>query len=383
MHDMLARGLIVCTGMLLATSPATAQRLPLKTTLPAGGASGCAAYPPVTPPSAAVPADDPETRRLISDGQEAALQGEHAAARDAFAQAAQRAPANARLAYYLGREHEARNEGTAAIRAYCRYLALLPNAPDGDEVRGRVVRLVPTSELARIDEQRANFRSGVALLQRREFVAADSVFGSIVRQLPTASEAFYNRGLARAARGVRGPALEDFEKYLELTPNATDRAAVRSAMARLPDRVYSSSSALASGLIVPGLGQMNTGRPVLGVTVLGAVAGIMAFGLVEKNVHVTKQCTDPFGNPYDCSFDRNERPYLVAGSVGAAGLWVGAAYESMRFARNSRARAESIIAAGPSHANVPLFAIAGVGVTPAFGVLPRRGMVARVSVSRR
>jgi tetratricopeptide (TPR) repeat protein len=386
MHAMLDRGLIVCTGVLIATSPALAQRLPLKTTLAAGGASGCAAYAAATPVSAAVPADDPETRRLISDGQEAALQGEHGAARDAFTKAAQRAPSNARLAYYLGREHEALNEGAAAVRAYCRYLALLPNAPDGDEVRGRVVRLVPTSELARVDEQRANFRSGVALLQRREFVAADSVFGSIIRQLPTASEAFYDRGLARAARGVRGAALEDFEKYLELTPNATDRPAVRTAMARLPDRVYSSSSALASGLIVPGLGQMSTGRPVLGVAVLGAVAGVIAFGLVQKDVHVTRQCSDPFGNPYDCSFDRSERPYFVAASVGAAGLWVGAAYESMRFARNSRARAESIIAAGErgaSHDSAPVFAIAGVTVAPVFGRLPKHGMVLGVSVAPR
>src|SRR6185295_5239193 len=116
MYAMLARCLIVCSGVLIATSPAFAQRLPVKTTLAVGGTSGCAAYPATTPSSAAVPADDPETRRLISDGQEAALQGEHGAARDAFSKAAQRAPSNARLAYYLGREHEALNEGAAAVR---------------------------------------------------------------------------------------------------------------------------------------------------------------------------------------------------------------------------------------------------------------------------
>ena len=184
---------------------------------------------------------------------------------------------------------------------------------------------------------------------------------------------------------MRGSALEDFEKYLELTPNAADRAALRTAMARLPDRVYSSSSALASGLIVPGLGQMNTGRPVLGVAVLGAVAGVMAFGLVQKDVHVTRECTDPFGNPYDCSFDRSERPYFVAASVGAAGLWVGAAYESMHFARNSRSRAESIIAAaerGASPHNAPLFTVAGVAVAPVANRLPGHGMVLGVSVTR-
>jgi len=386
MHAIVDRWVIACAAALIASSPALGQRLPIKTALAASGASGCGAYPVSTSGGTALPADDPETRRLIADGQDAALQGEHAAARDAFTKAAQRAPSNARLAYYLGREHEALNEATEAVRAYCRYLALVPNAPDGDEVRGRIVRLVPSSELARVDEQRANFRSGVTLLQRRQFVAADSVFGAVLRQLPTASEAFYDRGLARAARGARGPALEDFEKYLELTPNAADRTALRAAMARLPDRVYGSSAALASGLVVPGLGQMNTGRSVLGVAVLGAVAGVMALGFTQKDAHVTRECTDPFGNPYDCSFDRRERPYLVAATAAAAGIWVGAAYESMQFARNSRAHAESIIQTadrGPGHANAPMFALSGVEVAPFASALPRKGVLLGMSVGAR
>ncbi len=327
---------------------ADAQRLAPKPTLASSGASGCTRYLPTTPgaPIGTGSGDDAEARQLIADGQEAALQGEHAAARDAFFKAALRAPSNARVAYYLGREYEALDSATAAVREYCRYLTLSPNAPDGDEVRGRVVRLVPASELARVDEARANFRSGVALLERRQFAAAEAVFGAVATQLPTAGEAYYNRGLARAARGERAAAIGDFEKYLDLAPAATDRAAIRTASARLQDRVYSPGRALLSG-IVPGLGQMNTGRPLLGLAVLGAVAGAVYYGFLSQETIRVQQFTDPFGNPYSDSIPRTERPHFVVGAAGAGALWLGASIEAMAYARGTRARAEAIIDTSP------------------------------------
>jgi tetratricopeptide (TPR) repeat protein len=330
-----------------AAGRAGAQRLAPKPALATSGPTGCASYA-ATPaaPAATGPGDDAEARQLIADGQEAALQGEHAAARDAFSKAAMRAPSNARVAYYLGREYEALDSATAAVREYCRYLALAPNAPDGDEVRGRVVRLVPSSELARVDEARANFRSGVALLERRQFAAAEAVFGAVTTQLPAAGEAYYNRGLARAARGERAAAIEDFEKYLDLTPGAANRADIRTASVRLQDRVYSPGRAFVSG-IVPGLGQMNTGRPLLGLAVLAAVAGAAYYGFLSTETIRVQQFTDPFGNSYSDSIPRTERPHFVAAAAGAGALWLGASIEAMAYARGTRARAESIIDTSP------------------------------------
>ena len=290
--------------------------------------------------------DDQETRRLISSGQEASLQGEHATARDAFAQAAKRSPNNADLAYYLGREHEQLSATTDAVKEYCRYLQLKPNARDADEVQGRIVRLTPRSQLALADEARANFSSGVALLERRQYIAADSMFGSIAKQLPNTPELYFNRALSRAARGERALAMEDFQKYFELSGNPSDRAAVNAAVARLQDRVFAPGQAFSSGIILPGMGQMSTGRPVMGVAVLGAVVGAIVLGMSEKDGFEIATFTDPFGNPYVDSLPRTTKPYLAIAAATAGILWVGSAYEAMTYARRTRARAESIIQIG-------------------------------------
>jgi tetratricopeptide (TPR) repeat protein len=342
---------IVAAG--LAPGRAAHGQLAPKRSLAATAPQGCAALLAPLPSSGGPSADDSETRRLISAGQEASLQGEHEAARDAFAQAAKRSPNNALLAYYLGREHELLAAPNDAVKEYCRYLLLSPNARDADEVQGRIVRLTPSSQLARIDEARANFRSGVALLERRQFIAADSMFGAIAKQLPNSPEVYYNRALTRAARGERTLAMQDFQKYFDLSGNPTDRSAVNAAVARLQDRVFSTNQALGSGLALPGLGQMSTGRPFLGVAVLGTVAAVLAWGMSTEEGFEVATFQDPFGNPYIDSLPKTTRPNLVIAAIGAGALWGGAAYEAMTYAKNSRARAESIIqmtVAGPGDA---------------------------------
>ena len=336
--------LAAAVAFLITPATTDAQQLAPKRQLASNSPQGCAALviPVVNTPGG----DDAETRRLISAGQEASLQGEHQAARDAFAQAARRSPNNAILAYYLGREHEFLTASTDAVKEYCRYLQLSPNARDKDEVQGRIVRLVPASQLAQVDEARANFSSGVALLERRQYTAADSIFGSIATRLPNAPEPYYNRALSRAARGERALATQDFQKYLDLTPNPTDRTAINAAVARLQDRVFGTGQALGSGIALPGLGQMSTGRPFLGLAVMGVVVGATVWGLSEKQGFEIATFLDPFGNPYVDSLPRTTRPNFVIAASAAGALWAGAAYEAMTYARRSRARAESIIQIG-------------------------------------
>ena len=332
-------------GLLAGVRTAAAQGLAPKRQLASSAPQGCAALIiPIANTSAS--SDDAETRRLLSAGQEASLQGEHTEARDAFAQAAKRSPNNAQLAYYLGREHEFLAANTDAVREYCRYLQLSPGARDKDEVQGRIVRLVPASQIAQVNEAKANFSSGVALLERRQYIAADSIFGSITTRLPNAPEPYFNRALSRAARGERGLATQDFQKYLDLSPNPAERSAINAAVARLQDRVFGSGQALGSGLMLPGMGQMSTGRPFLGVAVLGAVVGATIWGMSEKEGFEVATFEDPFGNPYVDSLPRTTRPYFVVAATAATALWVGSAVEAMSYARRSRARAESIIQIG-------------------------------------
>ena len=332
-------------------------RLAPKTALAAMGPAGCTSIvpPPVGTDGAGTlsPRDAADsTRKLIAAGQDAAVQGDHGAARDAFLIAARLAPTNARVAYYLGREYEELAEIPNASKQYCRYLALVPTAPDADEVRGRVLRLTPPAEIARTDEARAQFRSGVTLLQQKQFIAADSAFGSVIRTLPGATEAWYNRGLTRAARGERAAAMADFERYLQLSPGASDQAAIRSAMARLQDRVWDASSVFFQGLIAPGVGQMATGRPIRGVLILALGGGIAAAGLTNKSTLQTNEYHDPFGNPYTDSVQVTERPYLLPAAGALAAVWILSAFEASAFARGSLTRARGILVSSVDPARV-------------------------------
>jgi tetratricopeptide (TPR) repeat protein len=340
---------LILIGLLAGTAAqGGAQGFPVKTALAAGGVTGCAAIATNRLPTTPNPTSESEAQQLIEDAQDAALQGEHARARDAFLKAQDLVPGNVRLAYALAREHEALSENAEAVRQYCRYLSLSGSAADADDVRGRIVRLTPATELARLEEARANFQSGIALLRRKQYAAADSVFGGVLAAVPNAPEPVFNRALSRAARGERQNAMGDFERYLELDPQASDRASIRAAMSRLPDGVYGPRAAFGSGLLIPGLGQMTTGRPVFGVFVLGLAGGATALALVQKTEDVIQRHTDPFGNAYADTLSRATRPRLALGAGTALAVWFLAAIEASAYARRSRSRAESIIAREPA-----------------------------------
>ena len=172
------------------------------------------------------------------------------------------------------------------------------------------------------------------------------MFGAIATKLPNTPELYYNRALSRAARGERALAVVDFQKYMDLAGNPADRSAINAAVARLQDRVFGTGQALGSGLLLPGMGQMSTGRPFMGVAVLGAVAGALIWGMAEKQGFEVATFQDPFGNPYIDSLPRTTRPNLAIAAGTAGVLWAGAAYEAMSYARRTRARAESIIQVG-------------------------------------
>ena len=345
----MTRRLLLVVGLALTTTrTGEAQGFSVKGTLAAASVTGCAAVGVPRPNATTNPTNEAEALQLIEDGQDAALQGEHARARDAFLKAQEFAPTNARLAYALARAHEALTENAEAVRQYCRYLALAGNPADGDDVRGRIVRLTPSSELARLEEARANFQSGIALLRRKQYAAADSVFGGVLTAVPNAPEPVFNRALSRAARGDRQNAMVDFEHYLELDPQSADRTTIRAAMSRLPDGVYGPGQAFGYGLLVPGLGQMTTGRPVFGVFVLGLAGGATALALGQKTESVIERYTDPFGNAYTDTVSRATRPRLMVGLGGALAVWLASAIEATTYARRSRSRAESIIAREPA-----------------------------------
>jgi hypothetical protein len=84
---------------------------------------------------------------------------------------------------------------------------------------------------------------------------------------------------------------------------------------------------------VPGLGQHETGRTLLGIGVLSAVGGAVYLAFREELATQQRQAEDPFGNPYTYDVRVRERPYQTLGLGAAVAIGLGAALESFLYAR--------------------------------------------------
>lgn len=327
---------------------ASAQSLPIQSTIGVTPVSGCVSAPERAPVSGAQ-SNAEQLRALINRAQEASLVGDHVDARDAYLGALSIAPLEPRLTYYLGREYEALSDGASAVRSYCRYLSLSPTSSDADEVRGRIARLTPASEIEKQRATLALFQSAVTVLTRSDFVAADSLFTEVARMDPSPA-VYYNRGLARAARGERDSAVADFRRYVAATPLGVDHVSITRALNALPRHVYSPGNALASGLIFPGVGQVRTRRPLLALAALGAFGGAMTLALQWTQEYQLVARRDAQGRPFADSALVTVHPTAAVGYTVAAATWLGAALEAYFYARRTHSASAAVIERGPSGA---------------------------------
>jgi tetratricopeptide (TPR) repeat protein len=316
------------------TRPALKRGLPVVAPRPA-----CA---PAAGARAVTDSQKRQARELAQRAQQSAILGDRTAARDQLTQATTIDPSNPDLAYQRARAEEALGATGAAAAEYCRFLALAPNAPEAAEARERVAGLTRTTQAAVSEKVVAPFRNGMAAYEAGRYAAAEAAFSSAIALQPDWAEAYYDRALANAARGRSEQAIVDLQQYLRLRPEAEDRAAVIRRISGLRGGPLSPSAALGLGLVIPGAGQMYTGRRVFGVLTLGAAGGALAYAL--KSGPVTKEFvvnpTDPFGNPLPPFIDtriETGRPHLGPG-LAAFGVIAGAtAIEAFVHARHVNA----------------------------------------------
>lgn len=328
--------LVLATG---AASASEAQQLAAKRTL-----SPASTLPCTTPASGIASArnDSPDVRRLMALGHEAAIVGDHRQARDVFVDAARLSPGDERIAYQLGRAYEELGEKPNAIREYCRFLALAPQASDAPDVRTRIAALaIPAGgATATSDPGGAAFRSGVAAMDQRRWRDAADAFGRVIQSLPRAAEAYYDRGMARSALQERDAAARDFEQYLVLRPGAEDQTQVRAQIDALRRPTWSTSTALVTGLVLPGLGQAYTARPWIGLGVAALAGSSLYFALSSKHVQEIKDYSVKIpGFPEIINIDTvtvTKHPYYAGGLAAFTTLTIGAAFEAARYARRSR-----------------------------------------------
>jgi tetratricopeptide (TPR) repeat protein len=324
--------------LLAAAAAARAQELAPKRELLGDSAPACA------PTHAAPPSAHPSSTAvdsLLTAGSRAAILGDQAAARALFVRATELDPGNAVAVYRLARTEEELGRGEAAVSGYCRYLALAPSAANAAEVRERIAVLTPAEQSLPAAEA-GYLRAGLEAYDRGDFERAVYSFTVVLRGCPDCASVYFDRALANAARRRSADAARDFGRYLELRPDAEDAGPVRAYAARLAGPAAPPvaggarpGGVLLRGLVVPGLGQYATGRPVWAVAVLGGVAGALYYGTRSHTVMRTFQAEDPFGNPYQYQQATVERTHLGLGVGIGLTLTLGSAIEAYLHAARS------------------------------------------------
>ena len=336
-----ARATLCMLALPLCTVLAQGQGRPaLKRGLPV-----VAARPTCTSVPAArtvTPTQRRQARELAQRAQQSAILGDRAAARDQLRQAATLDPANPQLAYQLARAQEAMTATPEATAEYCRFLALAPNAPEAADVRERLATMARSAQPTVPERVLAPFRTGVTAYEAGRYAQAATAFGNAIAQQPDWAEAYYDRALANAARGERALAIVDLQQYLRLRPEAEDRASVVARISALRGGPLSPTAALGLGLVIPGAGQMYTGRRAFGVVTLAVAGGVLAYAL--QTGPVTKEFVvnpkDPFGNPLPPYTDRRTeqgRPNLVPGLAAIGAIAGATAIEAFVHARRVNA----------------------------------------------
>jgi hypothetical protein len=89
------------------------------------------------------------------------------------------------------------------------------------------------------------------------------------------------------------------------------------------------------GLILPGLGQLSTGRPALGLAVLAGVAGSAAWAVSTSTEMEERTFTDPFGQKYTDQVPVQHRPHVVQGIALAGAVWLLGAAEAYLHAEHA------------------------------------------------
>ena len=337
-----ARASLLLLATPLCTLIAQGQaRPPLKRGLPVVASRPTCAAP--APARAVTAQQRRQARELGQRAQQSAILGDRAAARDQLRQATLLDPANPELAYQLARAQEAVGANEDAVAAYCRFLALAPNASESAEVRERLTTLGRATQPAVSERVLTPFRAGVTHYEAGRYAQAAIAFGNAITLQPDWADAYYDRALANALRGQRELAIRDLQQYLRLRPEAEDRTAVIARINGLRGGPLSPTAALGLGLVIPGAGQMYTGRRVFGVLTLAAAGGALAYALKSGPVtktFVVDDDTDPFGNPLPPYVDtRTEtgRPNLVTGLAAVGAIAGATAIEAFVHARRVNA----------------------------------------------
>jgi hypothetical protein len=362
-------------GALVHPPPAGAQELPPRVELPPPPPGPC--DDPRLPARLELPSggtNPDRARALVQQASEAAILGEATRARALLEEAAAVDPASPEVAYRLGTILETAGEAEGARLEFCGYLELDPEGPEAADVRARLESLAPVEDHEFPPEARAAFVQGVQALESRDFEAAVLLFSRALVESPGWADAHYNRGLAYLGEGRTGAGAADLERYLELTPGARDRGEVAARLRALGPTTSAPNPgiALVSGLVLPGMGQVYSGRPGRGLLVLAAAGTAAGVGGMYREVDVRCRVPPTEGTcpPDQVAEELSTRPLLMPGLVAAGVITVAGAIQAWMAARD-----REVVVAGASSGGAVVRFLRGEGDGPRVGlsILPGTG----------
>jgi Tfp pilus assembly protein PilF len=319
--------------------------------------------------------DPTNTRALIGRGYVRSALSKHDAATQDFDAAARIGEDRVGALTGLGYVALRRNDLSTAMARFDAAIKL--DSSDAGAATGRAY-----TELWRIDPRQAphraaalasprpvsypapaghQLRAGVDFFGAHNLTLAERSLTIAANGAPSWADVFYTRALVYQAEGKTSQSIADFEHYLQLRPNAVDRNAVASRVEALG---RSPSKAFASG-ILPGGGQFYTHQPILGVIVLGGVAGSAVWALkstTETELHIF---TNPFGHPDTIFTQVSKRKNLATGAAIGGGIWLLGAIEAAVHA--STARGDPYPPFSPTPAPAPKRSAALPSIVPLVG----------------
>lgn len=321
--------------VLLLAPPAAGQQLPLKRSVPGEELARCAGE---VPPEASNEEERSQAASLGSSAAQAVILGDRERARELLGRAVQLDPRSPELAYQYGRVLEELGETEAARDRYCIVLAVAPDGPDAGDVRARLSALAAATREGVPDGAVEAFRQGIARADEGRWDVALQWFDEAVAEAPRWPAAVYDRAVAHARLGRDQEAAADLRRYLTLDPGASDAILVSEQIGQLMDAggAPSAGAALTLGMLLPGMGQLYTGRTGFGLATLAVAGGAAAAALLIRDVEVRCLDVPPPGEecPPGRVLDENEkRPYLVPGLAVAGGVMLAAAVEAFVHAR--------------------------------------------------
>lgn len=251
---------------------ALGQELPIKTTVPGAIQFTC---PAQEAPRSVSDEERSQAAQLSSSASEALILGDQQRARDLLTRAVELNPASPDLVFRLARVRDDLNEMDAAVTTYCRALSLGQEQEVADEIQRRIEALTARDETVIPDAAASAFRNGVLMERTGWTEDAFTSFSRAVSLAPDWADAHYNLGVILVGLHRRAAAQQELRRYLELAPDASDAFAVSELIGRMETATVgnqaSPPAALGLGLI-PGMGQVYTARPGLGIGFL-ALAG--------------------------------------------------------------------------------------------------------------